>query len=672
MPSFSWGTTAIISITVAAMATLMDMPVGFLFDVLASPTTTVTNEVKNVVVGGARRASMAAVRVSKAVRGSPKLASIVPDTATGSAAAATADIDSTYMLADDVVQCRRLLVDPAGGIGTGTKSGGATVGTNQGCVTQYILNCDYAQRLSSARESMLLSRVRDPALTPSQFAKEHVDQPIDASPGMTRLLVDMMLHAEKLISGDEARDSDCDCDANSNLQRCLSFMRAWNFAVVVPSEHLLVESGASNSESSDHSEEPVLAHRRRLLVEATAEYSLNYCANMDVLSRGLADAKERGASRAETLQFAGEAVVGMAIMHEFVLDVLGRDTSYGKIFARKAESDFQKVYVVSKASQVCAGLGVLLLNLFCIIYAVLKGYSRGVGWQRQFLFACVLQLFAEILIFETLAVFWNDIVVPQFAVDEVNLAINTVLVTINKFGDDSRTKASDGGGGGEVDVFNSASHLFVSVQLAKSFPSTLESKIVARYETTNPPQALFEQLHSIEHRASSGESGGSGARALGGWGNTAGYVGRAALLSVVRLSADTPRSMQSLALSLVQPLLLGAVTYFVYLCMQNPVLFISLIGMVAAVTLAAYFAVQHVSSGQRRRIKKVDSVVFARSTVAPMLPSPSVAPAKVKVMADPKKNDLLLKMVSSNRAIIKGAGASQKADGSASAVSADV
>ena len=60
--------------------------------------------------------------------------------------------------------------------------------------------------------------------------------------------------------------------------------------------------------------------------------------------------------KVEKLKYASDADISLEIMHLFVLDLLGRDTSAAKIFVSKSEEDFRHVMVVSHTTKHGFGL----------------------------------------------------------------------------------------------------------------------------------------------------------------------------------------------------------------------------------------------------------------------------------------------------------------------------
>ena len=106
----------------------------------------------------------------------------------------------------------------------------------------------------------------------------------------------------------------------------------------------------------------------------------------------------------------------------------------------------------------------------------------------------------EILIFETVEVLWGNVVMPQFAIKEVNAARVHILTTINKFIEDAqfqqrrRVRRNGPGVDMDVSVFNTVEFFFVSKELARARPGSIESKIVDRFESTAPTPGLLSKF----------------------------------------------------------------------------------------------------------------------------------------------------------------------------------
>jgi hypothetical protein len=64
--------------------------------------------------------------------------------------------------------------------------------------------------------------------------------------------------------------------------------------------------------------------------------------------------------------------------------------------------DFRSTKVVTRRAKFLCVLAIVASNLFCLYYALLKGYSRGVEWQRAYLMGAVSQIVVEIGLFESM------------------------------------------------------------------------------------------------------------------------------------------------------------------------------------------------------------------------------------------------------------------------------
>jgi hypothetical protein len=123
------------------------------------------------------------------------------------------------------------------------------------------------------------------------------------------------------------------------------------------------------------------------------------CREMDVV-------KERARTEIERLKLAPDDQLGIELLHLLALDLLGRDTPAAKIFANKLEVDFKRHVVTSLFSKRVAAAVLLGLNAFFAVYIVLYASLQGLGWQRQYLCACIVQMVVEIFINETLEAVW--------------------------------------------------------------------------------------------------------------------------------------------------------------------------------------------------------------------------------------------------------------------------
>lgn len=112
----------------------------------------------------------------------------------------------------------------------------------------------------------------------------------------------------------------------------------------------------------------------------------------------------------------------MEILHEFILDLLGRDTPAAKIYEAKSEGDFHYIKVVYLQLKIFICILLFCVHTFFVYFAVLKVYTKGLAWQHAYLMACIAQILIEIFLFETLETIWIDFLVPSFVSCEVRLA----------------------------------------------------------------------------------------------------------------------------------------------------------------------------------------------------------------------------------------------------------
>ena len=178
--------------------------------------------------------------------------------------------------------------------------------------------------------------------------------------------------------------------------------------------------------------------------------------------------------KAMQLHLSTKENVGAEIMHEFVLDILGRDTNEALIYKRKTEADFQPLNAVSKASKATAWFMVIGLNIFFLYYTISLGIHRSKDFQLNFVTVCMIQLFLEIVLFETLEVVWVQYVIPRMVLSNIKDGIDCLRNLMIASRDSN------------IHPLNASEYLFVSTRLARHFPSLLESETIARFSTYLP------------------------------------------------------------------------------------------------------------------------------------------------------------------------------------------
>jgi hypothetical protein len=186
--------------------------------------------------------------------------------------------------------------------------------------------------------------------------------------------------------------------------------------------------------------------------------------------------------------------IGHELLHIFVSDLLGRTTPAALIYHSKMNAEFRHTRVVTFTLKVIVVMILIGLNAFFAYYSVLKGYVQGVGWQYNYLFACIMQLFSEILFFETMENFWMHFLIPSFATKDVQSAFRRILKTIQTLcsGKQPRIAGQDISEEAvnrefqERYHFNTAEHWYISYQIARNFPHLMESMMILSYSTPYP------------------------------------------------------------------------------------------------------------------------------------------------------------------------------------------
>ena len=120
----------------------------------------------------------------------------------------------------------------------------------------------------------------------------------------------------------------------------------------------------------------------------------------------------------------------------------------------------------------------------------LRGFQKGIDWQRSYLAACITGFFVEIFVNETTECVWINFFVPSLVKDEVWAVAKDLSTTIGQL---CMLEKRD-----DHIFLDVPKYLFISANVAKAFPHLLESVIVRSYEshlpgTLAPTQAIVTQ-----------------------------------------------------------------------------------------------------------------------------------------------------------------------------------
>jgi hypothetical protein len=256
------------------------------------------------------------------------------------------------------------------------------------------------------------------------------------------------------------------------------------------------------------------------------------------------------------LQHAPSADVGVELLQLFVQDLLGRDTPAALVFKNKALQDFKYTRVVHRGTKLAAWVAIIGINIFFVYYSILLGFERGLGWQRGFMIGCIFQLLIEVFVVETIECLFIHFMIPVMIADEVQRVSNVLRDAVQKLcsfeKDDARY------------FLNVPGYLYVSSNVAKRFPDTVESIIIRTYQTHLPGE--------IAHRWRGDNSTSVAAKIKVRFVWYSWIVGAmvASVVDGLKFMGATPLILQQLCIRLLQPCFFVAITYLIYAISCNP------------------------------------------------------------------------------------------------------
>ena len=180
------------------------------------------------------------------------------------------------------------------------------------------------------------------------------------------------------------------------------------------------------------------------------------------------------------LKVASDMHVGLEIMHLFIIDLLGKNTSAAIIFDSMTQEDFRHSIVVTRTAKRSAWILVIFLNIYFVYFSVLRGITRSTSWQMDYMLACIFQLFVEILVYETGECLWIHLTIPKLVREDVCTTMNTVRHAIDLAFESDKVSP----------VLDSPKYFFASRHLAEEYPALFESSIVLAFQSFFPPSDL--------------------------------------------------------------------------------------------------------------------------------------------------------------------------------------
>lgn len=272
-------------------------------------------------------------------------------------------------------------------------------------------------------------------------------------------------------------------------------------------------------------------------------------------------------------RLTSEAERGFELLHLFIRDLLGRNTAASRIFMLKSELDFEMFQGTSWQLKVFVVSLIICLDGFFIYYAILKGFSKGLSWQADYVKAWGLQVSMDVVLFETVKCLWLHVIMPRMVAKEVQTVYHTVQDTVRRLFDPSLRSAET-----QRDIcFNSAEFFFVSTRLARIHKDLVESVVVLAYSIHLPGSAGLPWQKQISMLYDNPQTACQKLCSQFNCSMTSilslplvpiRLFQSAALATIVR----APLAVQNVLIRMSEPLLLYACTYSFLLVKDNPLL----------------------------------------------------------------------------------------------------
>lgn len=384
-------------------------------------------------------------------------------------------------------------------------------------------------------------------------------------------------------------------DDEESHKKCTDFDRMWQFV-------LEIDPTLSHLYASDE---------RKSIAVSRSTSTPHALSSEEIITDMMAATTKATLKERRKLASLSDIEVGLGLLQNFIRDILGRKSSIARIYAAKAQHDFYQTKAVSRWLQVLAVVVIVLINLFCLAYAIFRGYQKGLAWQQSYAVSCVVQIATEIVFFETLETLWVDFMLPNFAYREVRRChkvmrqmIDNLSELITSSGNERHTLAprttpksqqalinnqplsfnspknqlersqlEDASYGATVNqsdmvtndaardrdsnshiVLNVPEHFYVSHQLALRYPQLMESRMVLSYESYLP----FGLSHQKKDKTSSTWEFFCGTTTTGSH-KRSWYVQTVALLSTLLLTlvATIPFEFHRLVIRFFSPFIVG-------------------------------------------------------------------------------------------------------------------
>jgi hypothetical protein len=263
---------------------------------------------------------------------------------------------------------------------------------------------------------------------------------------------------------------------------------------------------------------------------------------MDKIALDLYDVVKSSHDIRVKLQSKGEIQCGMHLLYLFALDLMGRTTPAGRIFANKTEDTVKMSRSrVSSGVKVFTVLVLMGCNITVAYYSRFYTQGKLQPWVNFYVVLFLTYFGVDCLVIEGAKVFWVDFMLPLLISPNAQHAESIIMHTLNHIceqatdiareeehrrasqqqemafaaamgettssltgedTDDNNNKPpSSLTPQAHVPVFSASDHMFVSTRVAKHFPGLFESAIVLSYNEPLPfSTALYWGKHITRPR----------------------------------------------------------------------------------------------------------------------------------------------------------------------------
>jgi hypothetical protein len=232
----------------------------------------------------------------------------------------------------------------------------------------------------------------------------------------------------------------------------------------------------------------------------------------DTQSRIVADLKtvrnttEKESVRMQRESYRNDRKKGLRLMLLFQKDLLPGVN--GQILNNKDNRDNFMRREVSVWTKVFSWIGLITINLFCMVYVYLFALAQSQSRQNAWMQSFFIWLLCEIFIVSTAICYFTHFVLPSIIARDLQKVKQKLVDTIRDYQDGLRAKETRGEGNNEDEEaekddkestrFNAAKYFFVSYRIAQQHPSLREAKIINKFSSPWPKASYQRKAKDVE------------------------------------------------------------------------------------------------------------------------------------------------------------------------------